>query len=173
MATKSAIGKMRQDALDRMAGTMTELVERWDIAAFDIESVKFRDPEFTWAARLQALADWLDALNAKLTAAGIDLRGARDTSARLASIRDTLDVSLNSMTVKDLKDLADKLEIEFNSRIKQEWVNVIGAFLTGHPLETMVPADQDAPEQAQTDEAGAGTASGESMPDETAGASGR
>lgn len=62
MATKSAIGKMRQDALNRMVAAMQVFNDLFSLPPLHIDQIVYHDPAYQEAARLAALADWLDDL---------------------------------------------------------------------------------------------------------------
>ncbi len=141
MATKAAIAKMAQDAMNRISAAMDVLVARFGGERLDLASVRFRDPAYERAAQLDALAIWLDQFTATL--AGIDLPGVQATSQHLISIRYVLDRALNALPKRDLEAISDELGLDFHGAIKQEFINVITEHLTGTPVVTL---DEDLPE---------------------------
>jgi len=134
MASKTAIGRMTNDALNRIQRVVGVLQVQFGVTSLDLALVRDRDPQLQYAKRLMALADWLEDLSANLGESGIDLSGAERLSNQLGLIRFVLDLALNEMTVKKLETLCADLNLEFKGQIKQEYVNELVGHLTGEPV---------------------------------------
>lgn len=130
MATKHAIGKKRQIALDRIQQSGVILADRLDLEPLDLASVTFRDPAFQEAARFETLANWLDMLTE--TFESVNLSDASEITDNVNLVRSALYYSLPKCTNDELRHLLEAdLKAEPKGHVKQEFVNQIVAELTG------------------------------------------
>lgn len=144
MASKTAIGKMTKDAINRIEASVERLVYRFGFERLDIASIRNRDPALERAHQLTHLADWLDMMNNQFEAADVDLTGISETSANLDLIVQVLDTSLNAMTTAQLKQLlVEDLNAPFSGHVKQEYVNEIERVLTGRVANPFDASDND------------------------------
>lgn len=151
MATKHAIGKKRQIALDRIQQSGVILADRLDLEPLDLASVTFRDPAFQEAARFETLANWLDMLTE--TFESVNLSDASEITDNVNLVRSALYYSLPKCTNDELRHLLEAdLKAEPKGHVKQEFVNQIVAELTGLAFDVEdLEGDDDANEFAPTD----------------------
>lgn len=65
MATPGAIGRMRLEAHERMMKAATSVASKLGVVSLDIPS-QGRDPHITMARQIEAMADWLEQVDAAL-----------------------------------------------------------------------------------------------------------
>ncbi|MBN2446344.1 MAG: hypothetical protein JXO22_06455 [Phycisphaerae bacterium] len=133
MATKSAIGKMRQDALDRMVAAMQVFNDLFSLPPLHLDRIIYHDPAYQEAARLTALADWLHELLDV-----VDAPDADNPDVRLGLVRLVLDAVLREHTVAKLQELADQFDIALGDATrKDDLVRVIAEALTGKAIQVV------------------------------------
>lgn len=135
MATKSAIGKMAQEAQDRLAEAMQRLSDSLGIAPINVAAIRYRDPAYEAAARLAAMADWAGEI--------ADL--VEDTlfdDDKLAVVRVVLQDVLGAKTKAELEQFASSYGLDFDAKArKDELVTALAEQLTGQRMEIVDGVD--------------------------------
>jgi len=158
MATKSAIGRMMQEAQNRLDGAMQALSEALGVAPLDLSRIRDRDPAYERAAQVEALATWAEALagNVYSLVPGVedetsDLVDERDRlSDRLAVVHLVLESLLRQQTKAALEQFAADFGLEMDGSAKKEaMVTALAEQLTGKRIEFVpegdTPADLEPP----------------------------
>jgi len=110
MASKAAIAKKRLDAVAQINAAAGVLSEKLSIDAPNIAQGSNRDPELKHANELTILADWVQALSERV-----------QNSLFVPMLDEPFpQYNLDAMTVKELRDLADELDVELASNMRKD-----------------------------------------------------
>jgi len=138
MATKSAIGKMAQEAQDRLAEAMQRLSDSLGIVPINVTAIRYRDPAYEAAARLAALADWAGEIADLVEDTLFD--GVN--SDKLAVVRVVLQDVLGAKTKAELEQFATSYGLDADAKAKKdEIVASLAEQLTGKRLEIVDGVD--------------------------------
>lgn len=128
MATTSAIGRMMQEAQTRLTAAMERLSAAFGVPMLAVMEIRYHDPAYETAARWAALAEWAEALAARIADQTAD--------DRLTVLRVVLQRELSDRTKAELEQFALDYGLALGSHLrKDEMVTALAEQLTGKRLE--------------------------------------
>lgn len=133
MATKSAIGRLHDQALIRLTDAMQTLAGALDVAPVDVAAIRFRDPAYQAAARLEALATWAEALAAAVDAGVVSSGPTGPIPLVTFPVDDEIDdepvedaAGLDTLTINELRSLAKEAGVDLSvHRSKQAIIDAL------------------------------------------------
>ncbi len=132
MATKSAIAKMKLEAINRIAQSMETIGADLTVPALDLATIRHRDPAYQEAKRLEALADWSEEVQVAIVGIQPEVTGDPAAAQRLDSLYRILADDLPYRTKAEMVAFAERYGADVDESLrKDELAEQIAAQLTG------------------------------------------